>query len=272
LATVIGGNGSPGIVIVTEYVALAAATTVVTLPALPNYLAGLTLSNDATTPNTVLDIDVGSACSDDNTTMMVLPTPFKKSVSAWVAGSGNGGLDTGTVAANTWYHVFLIERTDTGNVEVLFSASLTSPTMPTNYTKKRRIGSVLYNASLVIYPFLQVGDFFLWVTPGINITNGGFGVGQGIVGALTPVGVRTIAKVTVYLATPSANVATGTYSIEQSGTTNNAFNLWQGTGLGAGGDFEVLTNLSAQIAFYSSVAAASGLYITTKGYTDYRGK
>jgi hypothetical protein len=49
-------------------------------------------------------------------------TALTKTISStWSVGSGNGGLDTGAVLASTWYHIYLIERTDTGVVDALLS-------------------------------------------------------------------------------------------------------------------------------------------------------
>src|SRR5437588_11928647 len=56
----------------------------------------------------------------------------------------------------------MIERTDTGIVDVLISQSPTSPMLPANYTKKRRIGSMKSNGSSQWIKFTQVGDEFLW--------------------------------------------------------------------------------------------------------------
>lgn len=87
-------------------------------------IGGLTLSNDGSAPNTVLDIAAGYACSDDASTLMKLGSAFTKSIASnWAVGSGNGGLDTGTVGASLFYHTYLIERTDTGVVDVLLSLS-----------------------------------------------------------------------------------------------------------------------------------------------------
>jgi len=84
---------------------------------------------------------------------MVLSSAITKRLdAAWAVGSGNGGLDTGTIA-NTTYHVWLIQRSDTGVVDALFSTSLTSPTMPTNYDRKRRIGIIVRSAGAIL-PFL----------------------------------------------------------------------------------------------------------------------
>lgn len=89
--------------------------------ALRGYLAGCILSNDATTPNTVVDISTGIAQSEDATTTMALATLTKSISSTWAVGTGNGALDQGAVLASTWYHAYVIERTDTGVVDALLS-------------------------------------------------------------------------------------------------------------------------------------------------------
>jgi len=55
--------------------------------------------------------------------------------------TGAGGLDAGSLAAGTWYYIFAIAKTD-GTSSVLASTSATSPTMPSGYTYKARIGAV----------------------------------------------------------------------------------------------------------------------------------
>lgn len=156
----------------------------------PTYLkgliSGLTLSNDATNPNAVLDISAGVANSDDSSCLMKLPAPIVKSIaSPWAAGSGVGGLDTGAVAALTWYHVYAIARTDAGAVDALFSVSATAPAMPAGYTKKRRIGSVKTDASGRILAFTQLGQWFYWKASTLDVN----GVAASATAASKPVNV-----------------------------------------------------------------------------------
>lgn len=119
------------------------------------HIGGLGMSNDVGTPATIMDIGAGAATSDDATVMMKLAT-FTKTTSAWSLGSGGGCLDTGSIAATTFYHFFVIERVDTGVVDVLCSTSATAPTFPTNYTKKRRIGANKTDGSSHWSTFKQV--------------------------------------------------------------------------------------------------------------------
>src|SRR5256885_5414609 len=94
-------------------------------------LTGLTLSNNASNPSTTFAVAVGAASSDDaaigSRVLMTLTSAFTKTTAVWAVGTGNGCLESGSVAPSTWYHVFLIQRTDTGVVELLCSRDFASP-------------------------------------------------------------------------------------------------------------------------------------------------
>jgi hypothetical protein len=108
--------------------------------AAPGLIWGLTMSNGTDATNDI-DITAGFATdSGNNQTIKLASTITKQLDATWTVGTNAGGLDTGSVANDT-YHVFLIMRLDTGVVDALFSVSPTAPTMPANYTLKRRIGS-----------------------------------------------------------------------------------------------------------------------------------
>lgn len=125
----------------------------------PIHLNGLTLSAAGSTGT--FGVASGGA-GDASGALMLLASAYTKTTSAWAVGTGNGALDTGSIANNTWYHAYLIKRVDTGVVDLLVSLSATAPTLPTNYTLKRRIGSMLTDGSAHWVKFLQVGDQFLW--------------------------------------------------------------------------------------------------------------
>jgi hypothetical protein len=127
------------------------------------HLAGLTLSTAGS--SSTFGVAVGQAVDSTNAAPMTLASAYTKTTSSWAVGSGNGALDTGSIANATWYHVYLIMRSDTGVVDVLVSTSASSPTMPTNYDYKRRIGAMLTNGSAQWVAFIQNGDEFRWVTP-----------------------------------------------------------------------------------------------------------
>lgn len=130
---------------------------------LRSYLAGLTLSTAGS--STSFGIAIGVATNSTNVDMMSLTSAYTKTTSAWAVGTAVGALDTGTIANSTWYHVHLIKRLDSGVVDVLVSLSATAPTLPTNYTLSRRIGSMKTNGSGQWVKFYQSGDEFILDTP-----------------------------------------------------------------------------------------------------------
>jgi hypothetical protein len=237
-------------------------------PLLIKHLSGLTLSNDTGSPQTTIDIATGAACSDDDSAMMVLTTAWTKNViGQWTAGSGLGGLDTGAVNNNLWYHVFLIMRPDTGAVDVLFSLSATAPTMPANYTKKRRIGAIKTDASSHVLGFTQLGDQFLWgLDLAYDIYNGGqvAAAPGGLVTATVPLGVKTRAIVNVFNSTG----ATLNIMSPDSQPVFGSSNVYQATS----SQLIIRTNTSSQIRVVASAAEGAGFYAGTVGWYDNRGK
>lgn len=141
------------------------AQQVATLPGLMrSYLAGLVLSNDGTTPNSVLDISAGVCADSTNATLITLGAVTKSTAGAWAAGPGGNGMGQGLTVANaTWYHVFAI--INGGAADVYFDTSATAANRPAGTTAWRRIGSFLTNGSAQIVAFHQYGDEFYWDVP-----------------------------------------------------------------------------------------------------------
>src|SRR5437899_5523299 len=122
-------------------------------------------------------------------------TAITKTTAALTVGTGVGRLDTAEIAASTWYHVYVIQRTDTGVVDALLSTSASAPTMPANYTKKRRIGSVLTDASKSLNYFTQDGDWFVLSTQVMtNSSNPGTSASNVILNVPTGVTVLAVAE------------------------------------------------------------------------------
>ena len=117
------------------------------------YIFGLSMLKNAGDATNDVDIAVGNAASDTSPYyMMVLSSALTKRIDAsWAVGTGNGGLDTGAVGNNTYY-LWLIQRSDTGVVDALFSLSSSAPTMPANYDLKRLLGRVIRSAGVNTSP------------------------------------------------------------------------------------------------------------------------
>jgi hypothetical protein len=246
---------------------------VLSVLALRGYIGGLTLSNDGTSPNTVMDISAGEATSDDNSTLMQLATAYTKSTSSWTVGTGNGALDTGTIGANNWYHVYLIENTSTPVADILFSLSASSPTMPSGYTKKRRIGSFKTNGSSQILAFTQVGDEFHWSVP-VNDVTISLGTTASTLSLNVPTGVIVNALLDVQF-----SAATNGYALlsplditdEVPNSITGYATAFATTSAVIFGTYNIRTNASGQIRGRSTTASM-GTNTATWGWIDTRGK
>ncbi len=134
----------------------------ITADDVPGFLGGLGLVDHAT--NYRIVVTAGAAADSTGTEFLRLAAALSKDISiAWAVGDVQGGLDAGSVANSTWYHVWLIKRSSTGVVDFLFSLSATAPTMPAGYDLKRRLGSVFTDSGgTTNMAFTQDGDRFKW--------------------------------------------------------------------------------------------------------------
>lgn len=246
------------------------------------YLFGLTLSNNAIDATNDIDIAAGVAASDGAipVPMTLASTLTKRLDAAWAVGSGNGGLDTGSIA-NSTYHIWLIQRSDTGVVDALFSVSPSSPTMPANYDRKRRIGSIM-RVGGAIKAFIQDGDDFQWVTAtqDISATNPG---ASAVTRTMTlPSGIRVKGKFYVGFTASAAgdnpgaillsDLSTADLSPSSAQSSIEVFGTAAGTYAG-GATTEAYTNTSAQIRSRLQLSGANTvLAISTAGWRDNRGR
>lgn len=247
-----------------------------------SYLAGLTLSTAGS--STTMTIAAGTAADSTNVDMLTLASSLAKTTAAWAVGTATGGLDTGTIANSTWYHFHLIKRTDTAVVDVLVSLSATAPTMPTNYTERRRIGSGRTDGSGNWTAFNQNGGEFLWSTAILDVdaTNPG---AAAVTRTLTvPTGVIVNVLINVVQVNTAGAVSPGFYgsalvqsdqaaSITAAPLVQVGETFGTGSNKDAGGYLIVQTNTSAQIR--TRLAASDGsviLRIATLGWIDPRGR
>src|ERR1700722_20041691 len=118
---------------------------IVNLPFL--YINGMVGSNDATTPNTVLDISLGQ-CRDSTNVMDIICAA--SNINAAV--NGINGLDTGSLAASTVYAIYAIaditENPGRPNGYILTLASNSVPLMPFGYSNFRLVGYWPTDASM----------------------------------------------------------------------------------------------------------------------------
>ena len=121
------------------------------------FIRGLHIANDGATPDEIVDIDPGFTVADDGTFLIEATVTLSPDITA----AGAGGLDTLTVAADTWYAVYVIaDSTGVNAVSSLFSTSFTvgGITFPAGYDKARRVGAVRTDATSDFLIFTQARD------------------------------------------------------------------------------------------------------------------
>lgn len=245
------------------------------------YLSGMTLSNNVSDATNDIDFAAGECADSTNATVMRSASTITKRLdAAWAAGTGNGGLDTGSIA-DTTYHCYAIQKDSDGTTDFLFSASVSSPTMPTGYTYFRRIGSILRESSAIV-GFVQDGDLFMRKVPKADVDGSSEGTSANLKTLSVPSGVKVLARVAAWVfvnASENTNVALLATDPDQTNTapSTNVFSL-VALALGgtvaydAAGMLDLRTDTSARIRTRLSYATNTTLRITTHGWIDSRGR
>jgi hypothetical protein len=252
-----------------------------------NYLGGLQLSNDGTTPNSVLDIAAGSATDSTNTYVIKIGAFTKSTAGAWASGSGSNGMGNGlTIAASTWYHVCL--GYNAGTPDVWFDTSAVCANKPSGISgsQYRRIGSFKTNGSSNILAFTQLGNEFVWAAPIVEQTNA---VPPTTATLFTLAGVPTGVKVKAELRSADNCTVTGVscsatvlfQSPDETSAVSNATggnvdvdlavgNTAATSTISTGVPFERRTNTSAQLRWSAAGPqdANLGVYLVTFGWID----
>ncbi len=246
-------------------------------------IAGLELSNSATDAAHDIDIAAGRARDGDDTADLVLAAPITKQIDLpWAAGSDAGGLDSGAVAADRWYHVWLIRRSDSGAVDALFSLSAAAPAMPAvEWDLKRRIGAVLTDGSANIVAFAQHGDRFTWrarVQDVVDASPNHLARDLAAMSVPTGIGVTWVGSIRIK---PNGTTPTAAWTLVTSPEENDipataAAADCRNTGVAnaeVNSNMERRTDSSAQIGYRVNVNLDKPtVYLETRGWIDPRGK
>ena len=220
-------------------------------------------SNNATTPNTQLDYTEGRFAFSSGGSGKVSAGTLNFAI------NGAGGLDTGSFQGNTTYHIFGITNFTNGTSSIIASLN-PIPTLPSGYTKYKRIMSVLSNSTPAIRPFIQDGikvslkDSVLSYSGNINST-------PTLRSMTIPSGIRVEAwgfcyianfnvnNLTITIRDPSANNGLG-YGVSYGGSAAGGFDM--------GGNFSVLTNTNSQLYASISGGSTTSFNLYTQGWID----
>lgn len=112
------------------------------------YFNGLLISNDATTPNTKLDIAVGTCLDSTATYQLSLTSP----VVINAASNGLNGLDTGSLAASKVYSVYLVADPVSQQATGAMISLAATPLLPFGYSAFALIGYITTDSSSHFLP------------------------------------------------------------------------------------------------------------------------
>jgi hypothetical protein len=219
----------------------------------------------------------GMAADSSNTLLFSRTTSLAKTMAAWVQGAG-GSLDTGAVAASTWYHSYEIYNPTTLVADHLTSLQPTNanpsgtPTLPSGFTRYRRVGAMKTDGLSNLIAENQHGKLFQWGTPTVDSTV--FANPQTV---NVPPGISVLWHGRCYgVASNTAGWGIDWLSPAQTAPGSNGFALTNAGGASAssqaaGGTMEVLTNAQQQLQYVQVGTVTSG-DLLTYGWIDARGQ
>ena len=231
------------------------------------YLYGMNLSR---TSNTVIAAAAGE-CRDSTNVVDIL---FSAAGSCDISTNGANGLDTGTVAASTFYAVYAIADSSKHNdPAMLLSTSFSSPTLPFGYDVMRRIGAVLTDGSSHILQFQQYDngkDRAMWYEVAISELSAGTSATYAAVDLATSV--PPVRCEVIMLVAYTANSATNKAHFLPFGVTQTNGMVQFGYGVAAAqvGMARIPSALDSSTPKiqYKVDSASDALTLSTAGYVD----
>ena len=244
----------------------------------PGYVTGFQLANNATDADHDLDIGAGSARDGGDTVDAALAATLVKQIDAtWAEGTDAGGMFTGSVANDTWYHVVLIRQDSSGDVDAGFDTDLGGANKPSGWSVIRRLGSVLTDGAANILGFQHFADrgLFLWDDPPLDAdpASATTGTTQTTHALSVPPGLSVEARLNAYVSHASAQALV---VLQQPGVADEAPSASAGPlaslRTGASGAFQAMqlqvdTDTSSQIAARAD-QTSTVLGLATLGWSE----
>lgn len=204
------------------------------------YINDIKSSNNATTPNTKIDLDAG-ICRDQSNACDInignylganpnITSNTSTTIDATV--TGINGLDTGALAASTVYYIYVVanvlDQSYTPGAVLSTTAPSTGPIMPANYNVYRHVGYAVTDASVHFLLFNQSGNnnarTFLYQSQQLALNAG---TATSYTAVTLTAFVPTLENVPVYAAgylTP--NAAGDTLKIQASGNSGDGIIIY----------------------------------------------
>lgn len=237
------------------------------------YKSGLSLSNDSDADHDIA-ISPGACRDSANGDNLSLSSTLTKQIDAtWAAGDDAGGMFTGSVGNNTWYHVFLIKKDSDGSIDAGFDTSISAANIPSGYTAYRRIGSVLTDGSANILGFTQFGDVFVWDNPPLDASNASVGnASRTLLTLSVPSGVRVLASFNTIESGTARDMRWSSPDQDDEAVSETSAPLTNFASAGYAGNWPAIvtmpTNTSSQVAIRAESTNAK-VYVSTQFWREF---
>lgn len=237
----------------------------------PNLFSGLRISNNSTDADHDIDIATGSMVDSTGNTRMNLNSALTKQIDAtWVAGDDAGGMASGaTLAASSWYHMFLVLVNDA--VDVMFDTSITCANGVANnaVTAYGYINSVRTNTSTNIEKFKNLGNHVWYDEMKVGVNQSNPGSSAVLVEFKLPSDIETIGKFAIKAEQGASGM--GDILVRTPGGTDQApdtlsCDIRGDTSTNESLNKDVITDTSSQIEYRCSTGTDGTLVICALGW------
>ena len=228
----------------------------------------ITIANNSSDSEHDIDFSAGVINFDDGTGQAVATALTKKLDASWVAGTNQGGLDTGSIAANTWYYCFAIYNPTTSTADSLFSASYSSPTLPSGYTKKEYRGAILTDASSNIRQFILNGKYYFFDQNITDMSSQTIGTSKTAISCSSPSQIEVLLFGTAFNPTQSTGSEVEFYRTGASSFMSSYRTGTGDSGVASQGGFIKVNAINSSFDIRST-AANTGVTFRTFGFYDY---
>jgi len=232
----------------------------------------LPVTNNATTPNTKVDVGTG-VCRDSTDTYDMYNNA---AVTIDTGTTGLNGLDTGVLLASKVYYIHLVSDPVSGQTTgAMASLSATAPLMPFGYSAFRLVGYMVTDASVHFLPCYNSGDqnarVFKYDAPQATAVTAGNATSYTAVALTTLVPpVENLEVSIAYAFTPGA--ASRTLKMTPGNATGDAVTITgQVTSVVVSGNADVFSRVTAGVPEIDYKVANSGdaVAINVAGFNYY---
>jgi hypothetical protein len=263
----------------TSNLALAVAANAAEVALLGTYFSGFALANNAGDATHDIDVAVGKARDGADTMNLVTTATIVKQTDVAFAeytlpGTASGGMDSTTALTGSpaTVHVFMIGGSGK-NTQPFFSTAI-SPTLPSGFTAKVYVNSLLWTGA-TLRPFKQRGrDEIMLVTP-VQQSATAVGTAARSITLTAPTGIEMQALIGLCVVAAGAAANHGLSALDvtdldpSSAGSNGGYPIATATasGVAAISSGWIKTNTSAQIRARASASHASNTeYINSLGW------